>query len=192
MNRNLGRLLLGGIVLTSMFGCISAAVSTAQPTAVELQLLGVYEELDKDLVHVASMRGAALGARGADNLSDRALQARAVQSFNEDDVLAFKVAGCVAEKLDGRLVEHPCDFQADDPAWKRRRRRVVKEENEARASIAAWVAYQLNRQQGRPVLEGASWDRALQRVMLVLARLLREGARPGHLIETRPGHFEPR
>ena len=133
--------------------CFSITLSVATPTALERQLLGEYESLDKDLVLASSVRGGAGGAKTVEAARLRAVRARALQRFNEDDLLELKAAGCVAEGLAGRLVSRPCEAIEDDASTiGRRRARVVSEENEARAQILGWVAKTLAEKQGRSEL----------------------------------------
>jgi hypothetical protein len=177
------------IVLIALLsvGCVKGAVTVGKPTALELQLLGVYDELDKDLVHAGSVRAnPTLEIGGYEKLEAEAIEARSVQRFNEDDVGELKSQGCFAEGLSAKLIAHGCDAVAD-AAVGRRRDRILGEENKARAVILTWAAYNLSRQAGRP----APKPDEVEEVRKAYQRLLHDAAKPGHLLETAPGRVEP-
>ena len=177
--------LAAGAVATT--GCsVKAAGSVAQPTALELQLLGAYRRLDDELIRAGSVRSAApIDAAARDALAAEAVEARAVQRFNQDDVDELKAAGCLAEGLRADLKSHPCSLAEEDPAVARRRRRVVQQENGARRTMMAWAAMTIALEAGQDRV--SSDVRAEVRAAYV--RLLRQAALPGHLIEANPGTF---
>lgn len=167
-------------------GCISVAGSVARPTALELQLLGEYERLDEELVHASSVRGdLAAGAGSFEMLKAEALEQRAIQRFNEDDLLELKGARCIAEALDASVVARPCSLIERDDAAARRVARVVREENRARSAILLWAAYELARKQGR----GAPDPSEIGELRKLYQRLLFEAAQTGHIGEVAPGQF---
>lgn len=168
-------------------GCsVKVVGAVAPPTAVERQLLGAYEQLDRRLVHVSSLRGGRPGViQSFSALESQALVARRIQRFNEDDLAQLKSAGCIAESLQATVVARPC--AAADPAQGRRLKRVLSEENRARGDILEWAAYARAREQGK-ALPSAAERRAL---VDAYVRLMRAAARPGDLFEVRPGVFEP-
>ncbi len=169
-------------------GCIQAALSAGQPTAMERQLLGAYEELDEELVLVSSVRGGdGLGQVSNQSLRYLALRARSLQRFNADDVLELKGAGCLYESLGVELVATQCELLASDPAVGRRRGRVIDEENRARAILIRWAAREVAHRQGRAVPS----SQELSEVRAAYLRLLEETAVPGHLVETKPGEIQP-
>ncbi|MEM7675341.1 MAG: hypothetical protein AAF449_04980 [Myxococcota bacterium] len=165
---------------------IKAAGSVAQPTALELQLLGAYRELDDDIVRVSSFRAGSTVA-DREQLAQKAMDARAMQRFNEDDLFELKQAGCLAEGLDARVMTHPCSLSATDPAVERRRRRVIDQENRARRALLEWATAALAYRSGR---SSASAELSRE-VRSAYVRLLRQAARPGELFETSPGRFDP-
>src|SRR5262245_31747944 len=120
------------LVMFLSSGCVSAVGAVAQPTALEFQLLGAYEELDRDLMHASSVRAPSTPAASFEKLRAEALEARGLQRFNEDDLLELKNAKCLAEGLGAKVVPRPCALMEQDPAAQRRLQRVVKEENRAR------------------------------------------------------------
>ena len=170
-------------------GCsIKAAGSVAQPTALELQLLGAYRKLDDDLVRSGSVRAAGPLSRAArDALAAAAIDARAMQRFNQDDVAELKAAQCVAEGLDARLRRRRCPLAADDPTVARRLDRVVTQENEAREALLAWAAATLALDAG----EARIGPEVRGEVRAAYVRLLRQAANKGHVFEVAPGEFQP-
>ena len=169
-------------------GCITASGTVAKPTALERQLLGAYEELDKSMVHASSVRASKQTAATFEKLKAQAIEMRALQRFNEDDVLELKSAGCLAESLRAALVARPCKGAERDPVRARRLARVVREENSARGAILTWAAYALARQRGR----ASPSAEELEEIRSAYQRLLQEAARPGHLLEVAPGRFAPK
>jgi hypothetical protein len=187
-NTKLVRLRAGiGLLLAS--GCIRAAGSVAEPTAIERQLLGAYQRLDRELVWVSSVRGDAAPApenEALDEADARALRMRLLQRFNEDDLEQLQDWGCAAEGADARVLAVDCE-RVDDPTWTRIRARVLREENEARAVIIEWAAAVVARKAGRSSADaqGRAEMRAAYR------ELRRRAAEPDHLIEMDSGELAP-
>ena len=179
-------LALGGSAVL-VEGCsIRAAGSVAQPTALELQLLGAYRKLDDDLIRAGSVRAAGAGpASAASALAAEALEARAMQRFNQDDVAELKAAGCLAETLAAQLAPRRCAL-IDDQTVVRRRARVIQQENAARRSLLAWAGATLAVQAGEDRVTASVRDE----VRSAYVRLLRQAALPGHWVEVSPGTFE--
>ena len=182
----MGRVLAAALFLSSA-GCVSFASTVASPTALEHQLLGVYEELDRDLIHASSVRAAAGGPGSLESLQGLALEGRALQRFHADDLAELKAAGCLAETTRAEVVRRPCaGGDADEGLLQRRLQRVVHDENRARRAILNWAAHAYVREQGRqtPTSDELSQMRATYH------RLLKEAAAIGELFEVRPGEFE--
>lgn len=174
------------LVLAGAGGCIRVAGSVAQPTALERQLLGDYERLDDELVHASSVRGGAGSPPTSyEGVKAEAIEHRAIQRFNEDDLAELKGAGCIAERLDATVVDRPCALAEPDDGVRRRVARVVKEENRARGAIVLWAAHELARRAGRAAPTAAEVDE----VRRTYQRLLLEAARPDQLREVAPGDF---
>jgi hypothetical protein len=162
----------------ALAGCVSAVGAVAKPTALELQLLGAYEELDEALALEASSRGSGPVAAGAfEHLEAEAVRARSIQRFNEDDLSALKDAGCVAEGPTARIASLTCALLSSDPAAGRRLARVVEEENRSRSAIVRWAAHGLARRAGRP--SPAATD--IEEIERAYRRLLFDTAKPDHL-----------
>jgi len=154
----------------------------------ERQLLGAYEELDDELVLASSVRGDdALAAVPQASLRQLALRARALQRFNEDDVLELKDGGCLVETLAATVAARGCGLVERDPATARRAARVLEEENRARGVLMRWAAHEVARRDGRAVPS----PEELAEVRAAYSRLVREAAAPGHLVEVAPGDVRP-
>lgn len=181
---------VGALALTALSaGCsIKAAGSVAQPTALELQLLGAYRRLDDELVRSSSIRGSEpLTPSTLDALQARAVEARALQRFNRDDIETLKTAGCLAEGRGAKLLRRACALAKEDPAVARRQKRIVRQENEARSALLAWAAAELSSAAGQPTVT----PETMAEVRSAYERLLRQAARAGDLFEVKPGEFEP-
>src|SRR5205823_8158392 len=163
------------------------AGSVARPTAIERQLLGDYEELDKELAHASSVRGdIAPNAGTFEAIKAEALEQRGIQRFNEDDLAELKKARCIAESLDATVVKRACSLADKDPSAPRRIARVIDEENRARKAILTWAAHELARSQGRSVPD----PQELAEMRKTYQRLLAEAAPAGELREVSPGIFK--
>lgn len=168
-------------------GCVRAAGSVAEPTAIERQLLGAYQKLDRELVWVSSVRGPGGSSPELDDLETRALKMRLLQRFNEDDREQLADWQCIAEGLEARVRPVSCRAVERDDAWLEIRRRVVREENEARAVIIDWAASQVARREGRAEAD----DELRDRIRAAYADLVRSAAEPDHLVETPSGELVP-
>ncbi len=142
-DRGLRRLGLG-LCLLGGAACVEARIQVVdERTALENQILGAYEELDRDLQLVASVRAVDADgkARPPPRLSDvrqRAVQARQTQQFNRDDLEELARQGCLGEGQDGLLALRPCPAQADT-ATAARLERLLAAENEARRMLLEFV-----------------------------------------------------
>jgi hypothetical protein len=181
------RLALLALVSSMIPACtIRVAGSVSKPTALERQLLGDYDELDKELLLASSIRGELQPAAGTyEAIKAEALEQRAVQRFNEDDLAELKRERCIAETLEATIVARPCPLTDKDSSASRRIVRVVGEENRARKAILTWAAHELARGQGRSLPDPSE----LTEVRKTYQRLLVEAAKPGELHEVSPGVF---
>lgn len=122
-------------------GCVSPRIQVVdERTALENQILGVYERLDDDLQLLASVRTpeASEPAPARHELRRQALWARRLELFWRDDIDELKRAGCLGEGKDGLLARRPCPADGDDrrAAWLERVRQQV---NEAREKIFEYI-----------------------------------------------------
>lgn len=164
-----GLIVLAALAAPACFMVTNAAT----PTALERQLLGEYEELDRELATVASVRGGRSATTDLEGLKNLAVDARALQRFNEDDLLELKQAGCLVERPDARISAASCELGARDESTSRRVERIVREENVSREHILRWAAVSAARREGRQIPTKAE-EQALRDAY---ARLLAEAAR---------------
>jgi hypothetical protein len=137
-------LYLGMVWASLAGGCVSAKIQVVdERTALENQILGSYEELDRDLQLVASVRavdknGKTSARPNFSQIRAQAVAARQTQRFNRDDLDELKRAGCLGEANDGKLSARKCEraAQADVAA---RIERLVASENQARAVLLTFV-----------------------------------------------------
>jgi hypothetical protein len=164
-------------------GCVSARISVVdERTALENQILGSYQELDRELLLVASVRseptdGAAVPDFTA--LRQEAIRARQTQQFNRDDREELLGVGCLGEGNDGLLSGHPCD-QAAEPAVAARIARLVESDNAARRTLWRFVVT------ASPDLT----PKDLPEVVSAFVRLQQEQAKPGTWIQETSGEWK--
>lgn len=141
--------LLAGLALlatlqTGCFGKLSGLVDVNvtvvdEKTLLERQILGAYENLEKDLVMVASVRSVDTEGRLVP-LPDfppgqrKALEALRVREFYRDDVEALKNEGVIGEGKEGYLVVLPTAPKIDAKR-KALLDNVLAQENRARTSL---------------------------------------------------------
>ncbi len=175
------------LIAPVFFGCVSVGGTVATPTALENQMLGVYEDLDEDLVYASSVRSRDKTPFSTDSVRSEALAARSLQLFNRDELSEFKSAGCIAETLSAELVKHKCSAEDDSSAvFEERRMRIIRDENRAREKLVRWAAYLLARKKGRNTIEA----RKIQELRKTYYRMLKEGAGKGHIFQRPDGSFE--
>lgn len=177
-------MLLMGLITAS---CVSAQIQVVdERTALENQILGSYEELDRDLQLVASVRAVdAQGhRRGPPRFSEiraQAVAARQTQQFHLDDVQELKAEGCLGEGADSMLSARGC--QAAELAQVAERiERIVAAENQARRALLLFVVTT------SPDLTEDDIGQLAQ----AWARLNRERAEPGHWIQSDRGEWARR
>lgn len=165
-------------------GCVSAKINVVdERTALENQILGSYQELDRDMQLLASVRavdaeGKAQAPPSYTDQRRQAILARQTQQFNRDDIDELKQAGCLGEAGDGTLAKRTCD-RASDPAVAARLQRLIASENQARGVILRFAVTT------SPDLT----DRDLPQVTAAYARMQREKARSGEWIQKIPGEW---
>lgn len=119
-------------------------------TALENQVLGEYQPLEKDLLLVTSLPGVA-GNKGADKaqtaqiaVNERVSDAQArlvrileVQQYNEDDLLTYLQKGWVGEQRDGYLHLFTDRIATESSRTREQLKRFVKQANRDRSDLVA-------------------------------------------------------
>jgi uncharacterized protein YdbL (DUF1318 family) len=177
-------LILSGLLVTQLAGCVSAKIAVVdERTALENQILGSYEELDRDLQLLASVRSMDLAGETREapsfvQVRALAVQARQTQQFNRDDIDEMKSAGCLGEANSGYLSLRHCQA-ASNPQVKKRLDRLVKSENDARKLVLSFVVTT------SPDLT----EKDLAQVTQAFARMQREKAKPGDWVQDDSGKW---
>jgi uncharacterized protein YdbL (DUF1318 family) len=171
--------------LTLLFsGCVSAKINVVdERTALENQILGSYEELDRDMQLLASVRAVDSSGKTQPPPSytqerQQAIVARQTQQFNQDDIDELKKAGCIGEAKDGILAARPCD-RSSDKSVAERLERLIASENQARGVILRFAVTT------SPDLT----EKDLPQVTEAYARMQREKARTGEWIQQPAGEW---
>lgn len=163
----------------SLQGCVTARIQVVdERTALENQILGAYEELDRDLQLVASVRASRKGTKTLSELRAQAIRARQMQQFNLDDVTELKEQGCLGETNQNELVARPCPEESN-AAIRTRRDKIAREENAAREAVLKFIVGT------SPNLTEAD----LEPLKRAWARLNREQAPSGHWVQTEAGEW---
>lgn len=126
--------------LNKLAGLVDVNVQVVdEKTLLERQILGAYENLEKDLVMVASVRSVDTQGRLVP-LPDfppgqrKALEALRIREFYRDDVEALKKEGVAGEGKDGFLVTLP-DAPKLDAKRAALAKNVIEQENTARRAL---------------------------------------------------------
>jgi len=177
----------------ALAGCTLAQVKVdvvSERTALENQVLGTYNALDREMLLVASVRGVDSAGRVQEpprqsGEAGDAMQAMQVLAFHDDDLQAFKRLGWVGENAEGLLTPFPLVKEGvpDDLKDFARRygdaefRTVVGEINRVREAVMRRVVA-LN----EDITEGD-----LPKVRRVFGKLNAESALPGEKIQLQDG-----
>lgn len=155
-----------------------------EKTLLERQILGSYDELSKDMVMLASVRGVDEGGKikplpYIPPGKERALRALQSREFNRDDIEAFKRDGCAGENKDGLVSILPCGAAKKDKEYAKLMDDVVKEENSDRLIVLARV------------LETSEnlTSKDLPKLQRVFAQMNRDTAKSGEKIQNDDGQW---
>ena len=173
-----------GVIFATLTGCVSAKINVVdERTALENQILGSYEELDRDMQLLASVR--AVDSEGKTQPPPsytqqrrQAIVARQTQQFNRDDIDELKKAGCIGETKDGTLAARSCE-RSSDQTVAARLERLISSENQARAVILRFAVTT------SPDLT----EKDLPQVTEAYARMQREKAKTGEWIQQPSGKW---
>jgi len=183
--RGLSTVIGWGICAVLVSGCVSAKIAVVdERTALENQILGSYEDLDRDLQLLASVRavdpqGRSKEAPAFSEIRTRAIQARQTQQFNRDDVDELKRAGCLGEANTGMLAQRSCQATGD-PQVAKRLERLLTSENQARQQVLHFVVTT------SPDLTEKDYDQVVQ----AFAQMKRERAKSGEWVQDSAGKWK--
>lgn len=155
-----------------------------QRTQLENQVRGTYQELDQELLMVASVRGIdpsgkVVGRPALTPGKEEALRAVQSREFNRDDVESFFADGCAGEGRDGEVVYRACPSAESDARRKAFIESILTEENRDRVVLMHRVL--------ATNADLAASD--LEQVRRIFADLNRENAAPGSWIQTDEGRW---
>lgn len=173
-----------GALAVLLSGCVSAKINVVdERTALENQILGSYEELDRDMQLLASVRSVDSAGKTQPPPSytqqrQQAIVARQTQQFNQDDIDELKKAGCIGEAKGGTLAARPCE-RSSDQTVAQRLERLIASENQARGVILRFAVTT------SPDLT----EKDLPQVTETYARMQREKAKTGEWIQQPDGKW---
>ncbi|MFH1016782.1 MAG: DUF1318 domain-containing protein [Pseudomonadota bacterium] len=155
-----------------------------EKTLLERQILGSYDELSKDMVMLASVRGVDKEGRikplpYLPPGKEKALRAAQSREFNRDDIDAFKKEGCVGEGKEGLLSVTPCAATGRDKKHSEFVSSIAKEENGDRLVILVRVIETSENMTARD----------LPKLQQVFAQMNRDAAKPGEKIQAEDGRW---
>lgn len=155
-----------------------------QKTALENQVLGSFQEIDKDTALLASVRsvdesGKLKAVDPVVKSKRAAIFARQRMDFNKDDVESFKLEGCAGENNLGFLEFFETGKTKNDPSYKKFVQAIIEEENEDRLTILKRVL----------ATNEAFGEGDLEKVRRIYAGLNRDNAKKGEMIQTPEGEW---
>ncbi|MBT5867305.1 MAG: DUF1318 domain-containing protein [Nitrospinaceae bacterium] len=155
-----------------------------QKTALENQILGSYEELDSDVLLLASVRsvdeeGKLKPATEIPKGKLKALRALQRQEFNHDDIQAFKQSLCAGEGNDGLLKFFDNARTKTDANYKIFVTTLIAEENADRLTVLERIV----------ATNETFSDQDLPKVQKISASLNRDNAKPGEKFQNEKGEW---
>jgi hypothetical protein len=176
------RILAAALLACGAAGCTFNFEVTSQRTALENQVMGAYQELEDDLVLISAVRAgeAKRNTASIPPTKRRALDARANQDFNRDDIVELKELQVLGEAADGRVTLLPGGIlKSDDKTALRLAQELVGEENGDREVIWTRIIA------GNENLSAKD----LPAVRKTYARLMRDQAATGHWYQDEDGKW---
>jgi hypothetical protein len=185
-------LMTTALVIFVLAGCTQKLVDVNvtivdQKTALENQILGSYEELDSEVLLLASVRsvdeeGKLKPTTEIPKGKLLALRALQRQEFNRDDIQEFKQALVAGEGNDGFLKFFENARTQSDAQFKNFAETIIAEENEDRLTVLQ-----------RIVATNESFTQQdLPKVQKISASLNRDNAKPGEKIQLENGDWSTR
>ncbi len=166
--------LLVTFALFADLGCMSIRPQVvSQKTQLERQILGEFEQLEKDLVMVSSVRSKGAPDAELSPAHREALMAVMNRQFRRDDIEEYKRSKNAGEGLDGLVRFFPTSETRTDGALEKRIRKTLDEENRDREIIMRRVI---------DMHEGLD-DGDLKDVQAMMGELNQADCLPGDLIQ---------
>jgi len=155
-----------------------------EKTLLERQILGSYDELSKDLVMIASVRGVDESGKikpipYLPPGKEKALRATQSREFNRDDIDSFKQGGCVGENQEGLLSVLSCARMKKEKAFSQFVKDIVVEENRDRLVILSRVV-----ETSENMIH-----KDLPKLQKVFAQMNHDASRPGEMIQSDDGKW---
>ncbi|MCP9452724.1 MAG: YdbL family protein [Nitrospira sp.] len=178
--------LIGGMTWAiPLVGCSGPLVGVTivdEKTALENQVLGTYQELNQEVLLVASVRyidpsGKLVPQPPIPPSKEAAIRAMQRSAFNRDDIDRLKAEGILGENLEGELtILHPENIPADRHAFVKN---LVEEENADRAMLMQRVL----------ATNETFTPQDLPKIRRTFAALNRDRARSGDWIQREDGQW---
>ena len=188
-----GLQIVWGAILIILSACTLADVRVevvSERTALENQVLGTYNSLDREMLLVASVRGVDSQGRirkPTPHSQDHkdAIDAMQVQAFHADDIQAFKQLGWVGENNQGLLTRFemnitgaPADLRTFAASYNAEEFQAVVTQVNAARKVMMLRVIEINE-------ELAADD--LKRIQKIFGKLNAENALPGEKFQTQNG-----
>lgn len=154
-------------------------------SALENQVLGTYQELNEDVMLLASVRAIDPSGKLVEQppLSDNkrtALAALQSRAFNKDDIEQFKQAGWAGENREGLLTYFPDQTLQSDTRQAEFVQEVIEEENRDRLTLMHRII----------ATSEQFTERDLPQVQKIFAALNRDNAKAGERMQLDDGLWE--
>ncbi len=175
--------------ISGLIGCTEKLVGVNvtiidQKTALENQVLGSFQEIDSNMMLLASVRsvdedGKLKAIEPVPKSKRKSIFARQRMEFNKDDIESFKAEGCAGENSQGFLTFFETEKARKDPSYKKFVIAILEEENEDRLAILE-----------RIVATNEAFGKGdLPKVQRIYAGLNRDNAKKGELIQIPDGKW---
>lgn len=156
---------------------------TGEKTSVEKQMVGEYQELEKDAWVVSSVKTGVSQQeeKAVEDATDRELlKALKIRQLNEDTINAYKDEGAMGETAQGLLTYRTTDTYESSPFKKEELLRILRVENQARTVVF---------QRSVSVEKGESRQEKIQEYARNFASEQRALASEGHWIQQPGGEW---
>ncbi len=177
------------ILSLSFFGCFKKLVGVNvtivdQKTALENQVLGSFQEINNDMMLLASVRsvdesGNLKAVEPVPKSKRKAILAKQRMEFNKDDLESFKKEGCAGENNQGLITFFETEKTKKDSSYNKFVVAIIDEENEDRITTLKRVV----------ATNEAFKEGDLPKVQRIYAGLNRDNAQKGELIQTPEGEW---